>query len=150
MRYIDNFGINSIAYLTADREFGGRVFLAWLTSQRISFVIRLRGNVRVANVRGEKKTARGLFWHSKIGEAKCLGEREVFGGDASLPLQVSGMRLVDGDFLIVVSDRPSPCGDLLLEYSKRWGIETLFGSLKKRGRETLFAIRFGGDSPAGQ
>jgi hypothetical protein len=132
LRYIDAFSVNSIDYLTADREFGGRAFLAWLTSQKISFVIRLRGNVRLTNTRHEKKTARGLFWHSKVGEAKHLGKREVFGGKSPLCLYVSGMRLFAKDFLIVVSNRPSS-DDLLAEYSKRWGIETLFGSLKKRG-----------------
>jgi hypothetical protein len=44
------------------------------------------------------------------------------------------MRAVGGDFVIVVSDRPgAKSGDLLERYRLRWGIETLFGCLKRRG-----------------
>jgi hypothetical protein len=132
-RYLAAFGQDSIAYLTADREFGGRAFLGWLQESGISFVIRLRGNTVIQNARGERRTARGLFWHSKVSVERHLGKRAVFGGKVPLLLEVSGMRLPEGEFLIVVSDRESPSGNLLAEYAKRWGIETLFGSLKSRG-----------------
>jgi hypothetical protein len=132
-RYLDAFGKDSIAYLLADREFGGCAFLSWLQEAGISFVIRLRGNTVIENVRRERRTARGLFWHRKTGHEHHLGRRAVFGGKYPLSLVVSGMRLPEGEFLIVVSDRESPCGNLLTEYAKRWGIETLFGSLKSRG-----------------
>ena len=41
-----------------------------------------------------------------------------------------GKRLARGDWLIVVSNQ---AGDLLEQYTHRWGIETLFQALKKRG-----------------
>lgn len=127
--FVTTFGTEHIAYVCADREFGGRAFAAWLRTQGIGFVLRLRGNVRVSNAQGVTKTARGLFWHGKIGAAKDLGKRQVFGGKP-LGLFVSGMRVSGGDFVIVVSDT----SDALLErYGKRWGIETLFGCLKSRG-----------------
>ena len=131
-RYLHAFGAGSIAYLCGDREFGGRAFLSWLKQQGIPFVMRIKGDVRVTNARGERKSARGLFWSHKVGEGMHLGERYVYSGKKPMRLHVSGMR-IKGDFLVVVSDRPAPCEDLLSEYSKRWGIETLFGSLKKRG-----------------
>jgi len=131
-RYLHAFGAGSIAYLCGDREFGGRAFLSWLKQQGIPFVMRIKGDVRVTNARGERKSARGLFWSHKVGEGMHLGERYVYSGKKPMRLHVSGMR-IKGDFLVVVSDRPAPCGDLLQEYSKRWGIETLFGDLKKRG-----------------
>lgn len=145
-RYLKAFAPQSIAYLTADREFGGTAFLRWLRQEKIAFVIRVRGNVGVTNAQGQTKTARGLFWHCKAKDSLSLGERTVFRGKHCMRLYVSGMRLTDGDFLIVVSDRASPGGDLLAQYKVRWGIETLFGNLKRRGRETLFAIRSGGDA----
>jgi hypothetical protein len=135
-RYLGVFGAESIAYLCADREFGGRAFLAWLQKSQIGFVIRLRGTVKVSNAKGQQKTARGLFWHVPAGEAVDLGQRRVF-GSRPLPLFVSGMRAKDGDFVIVVSDHSdhlgSKTGDLLEKYRLRWGIETLFGCLKRRG-----------------
>lgn len=86
----------------------------------------------MTNARGEMRTARGLFWHQKQGEVYALGKRTVFSGGsgASLSLFVSGQRLPNGDFLIVMSNRESA---ILERYGKRWGIETLFGCLKKRG-----------------
>jgi hypothetical protein len=132
-RYLAVFGAESIAYLCADREFGGRAFLLWLEQQQIRFVIRLRGNVRISNARGKQRTAQGLFWHFPVGEVVELGRRYVF-GSKPLSLFVSGMRAANGDFVIVVSDRPGgKTGDLLEQYRKRWGIETLFGCLKRRG-----------------
>lgn len=126
--YLSAFGRGSVAYLCADREFGGEAFARWLCSERVSFVLRMCGNVGVTSATGQPRTARGLFWHGKVGEARQLGQRRVFG--RGLPLFVSGMRVGGGDFVIVVSDVE---GDLLSRYSKRWGIETLFGCLKRRG-----------------
>jgi hypothetical protein len=128
-RFLSVFGRDSIAYLLADREFGGRAFAGWLKEERIGFVLRLRGNVKMSNACGQERTARGLFWHRKMHESIVLGRRQVFGGKP-LCLFVAGMRLSGGDFVIVVSDT----GEALLErYGRRWGIETLFGCLKKRG-----------------
>jgi hypothetical protein len=119
LRYLAVFGQESIAYLCADREFCGRAFLFWLQNQWIPFVIRLRGNVKMSNARGKEKTARGLFWHFPVGEVVDLGRRAVF-RDKSLCLFVSGMRAKEGDFVIVVSDRPgTKAGDLLEQYRHR-------------------------------
>jgi hypothetical protein len=126
--FLGAFGKERVAYLCADREFGGRAFAAWLQEQGVGFVLRLRGNVQVGNAKGAVRTARGLFWHRRAGEASDLGRRRVFG--RPLSLFVSGTRVAGGDFVIVVSDKE----DALLErYGKRWGIETLFGCLKRRG-----------------
>jgi hypothetical protein len=115
-------------------EFDGRGFLRWLGQNRIHFVIRLRGNVKMANRQGEMRTARGLFWHFPSGESRDLGWRSVFGGKQHLCLFVSGMRARDGDFVIVVSSRAgTKAGEPLEWYRNRWGIETLFGCLKRRG-----------------
>jgi hypothetical protein len=105
LRYLAVFGQESIAYLCADREFCGRAFLRWLRQNRIHFVVRLRGNVRMTNAKGQMRTARGLFWHLPAGEKQDLGWRSVFGSHP-LILFVSGMRARTGDFVIVVSDRP--------------------------------------------
>lgn len=127
-QYAAVFGRNSIAYVCADREFGGQAFAAWLSSVGVGFVLRIRGNTRLTNAKGQSRTARGLFWHSKIQVERVLGKRRVFG--KGLCLFVSGMRVSNGDFVIVISDTAE---DLLTRYGRRWGIETLFGCLKKRG-----------------
>jgi hypothetical protein len=130
-QFLATFGKESIDYLCADREFGGEAFARWLLQAGIPFVLRIRGNVTMTNAQGDKRTARGLFWHGKVGEARDLGRRRVFVGSGSgLGLYVAGMRVRGGDFAIVVSDRSD---DLLARYGRRWGVETLFGCLKRRG-----------------
>jgi len=127
-RYVTVFGKESICYLCADREFGGQAFASWLLEAGIPFVLRVRGNTRLCNAKGQLKTARGLFWHGKVQAERQLGKRRVFG--KGLPLFVSGMRVTGGDFVILISDTEA---GLLSRYAKRWGIETLFGCLKRRG-----------------
>jgi len=48
-----------------------------------------------------------------------------------MELYLSGCRLKDGEYLILVS--AEFCEKPHEEYLKRWGIETLFGALKSRG-----------------
>jgi hypothetical protein len=55
-------------------------------------------------------------------DARLLGTRAVYLG---------GLRLSDGELLIVASDRFEPAAIGI--YGLRWGIETLFGCLKGRG-----------------
>jgi hypothetical protein len=123
------FGKGAIASVCADREFSGVAFLSWLRSVGIGFVVRLRGNVHMTNARGQLRTASALFRYRQVGVAAVLGRRLVF-GKGVLPLFVAGQRAADGDDVIVVSDSE----DAILErYGKRWGVETLFGCLKRRG-----------------
>lgn len=91
------------------------------------------GDVCVTNTEGEARWARLLFQSGEVGAVHELGRRRVFGRTDCLALFVSGMRLADGDYLIVISDRAASRGDLVQEYAGRWGIETLFGALKSRG-----------------
>jgi len=71
-----------------------------------------------------------LFRSLPIGYYQILsGTRRVFG----CYLFIIGLRLEDGTYLILATpDTPETALD---DYGKRWGIETLFGSLKTRGFE---------------
>ena len=70
-----------------------------------------------------------VFFRSlKISESMALeNKREVWG----LKLFVCGLRLLDGDYLIVVTDKNPEIA--IKDYARRWEIETLFGCLKTRG-----------------
>lgn len=125
-RFMVALGKEKIAFVTADREFGSGKWIAWLLKQGISFRLRIKSNVLVANGKGEMVCADWLFRNSALhkeqrltGKRKCLGSA-VF---------VVGTRL-GKDFLIVVSDVEATS---LEDYALRWGIETLFGCLKSRG-----------------
>lgn len=107
-------------YLTADREFiGEEMWTDWFTP-----VIRVRANAIV--VKGDKSCrADKLFTERRL---KVLRKpRVVYGQKAYL----TGMRLENGDFLILMS-RHYVRG-MIRVYAQRWQVETLFGAFKSRG-----------------
>ena len=122
-RFVTLFGKEAIAFVTADREFIGGNWLAWLQKQGISFRIRIRVSDLLYDARGEVFEAQEIVWRHFV----CRKHPYLLWG---VPVYVGGKPLPSGDTLIVVSDVP---GDLAADYRCRWGIETLFQSLKGRG-----------------
>jgi hypothetical protein len=119
------FGAESCLCLRADREFASAEFLGYLEQVGLHYQIRLKGNVLVADSRGELACANYLFRDCKVQQERRLGFRWVLGKVRF----VSGTRLASGDFLILVSDEERPVS----EYALRWGIEPMFGAFKTRG-----------------
>jgi hypothetical protein len=127
-RFVATFGRDTLLYLCADREFGGKAWLGYLLETGIEFRLRIKNNTRVPKARGRVVAAKSLFRSCRVNEGRVLEQaRPVWGRSVFL----SGMRLCRGEFVIVVSSRYS--ASALSEYGKRWGIETLFGCLKRRG-----------------
>ena len=69
-RFIALFGVDKIASLLADREFLGDQWLAWL--QAISFHIRIRNNIKIANARGRMIKGNELFRDLRPGQSRVL------------------------------------------------------------------------------
>jgi hypothetical protein len=127
-RFIKSFGKESIAEILCDREFIGEEWFSWLSGNNISFCIRIRNNAVTTNARGEKAWMDALFYGLKPGEKRVLeGKRQITGCFVFL----SGLRLQDGDMLIVATDKAPE--EAIERYAIRWEIETLFGCLKGRG-----------------
>jgi hypothetical protein len=124
-RFLAIFGADKVDFLCADREFVSCEWLQWLKQAGISFRLRLRSDVLITNGRGEEVCADWLFRDCPIQQERSLGVRRLLGHR----LFVLGTRLVDGDFLIVISDKDFGLGD----YALRWGIETMFAAFKSRG-----------------
>jgi hypothetical protein len=127
-QFLRCFGVEKIDFFTADREFIGKEWFSYLLEKGIAFRIRIRANMLISNARGILVPANTLFRDLGVGAYKILpGKRKVRGID----LYVIGLRLPDGEYLILVADKhPQTALD---DYAKRWGIETLFGALKSRG-----------------
>ncbi len=127
-RFIGQFGTHRIKGLLGDREFIGEDWMGWLLAQGIPFYIRIRNNTVSINSQGKTVPVDRLFYALKPGEvrryskARCLGSCSVY---------LSGLRLSDGELLIVASHHLNP--DAVKIYGFRWEIETLFGCLKGRG-----------------
>jgi Transposase DDE domain len=126
--FMDLFGARNIACLLGDREFVGREWFRFLKQNRIKFQMRLHKNTLVRNGRGQYVQAWRLFGRTRINCPLVIPEARRMWG---LELYLSGCRLKDGEFLILVSsefcERPHE------QYKNRWGVETLFGALKSRG-----------------
>ncbi len=127
-RFIDQFGRDPIKGILADREFIGDQWLGWLLEQKIPFTIRIRNNCYTTNAQGERIRVDQLFYTLKPGEERIIRDARKLGRHR---VHISGLRLSDGEMLIVVSDHFEP--QAIQIYGLRWEIETLFGCLKGRG-----------------
>jgi Transposase DDE domain len=126
--FMDLFGARNIACLLGDREFVGKEWFRFLKSHRITFQMRLRKDTLVRNGRGKMVQARRLFASTRVNRILVIEDaRRMWGMD----LFLSGCYLGSGEYLILVS--PEYVAAPNEQYSKRWGIETLFGALKSRG-----------------
>lgn len=122
------FGKEGILGLLGDREFIGDVWFEYLLEHGIPFYIRVRHNTISTNARGQEVKLSGLFHDLKPNEQTVLsGKRKV----GKHKLHIAALRLLDGELLIVVTDRCPK--DAIKIYGLRWEIETLFGCLKTRG-----------------
>ncbi|MCP9496535.1 MAG: IS4 family transposase [Pyrinomonadaceae bacterium MAG19_C2-C3] len=128
-KYAQLFGKDSIDFVTADREFIGRDWFAYLRRERLPFRIRIKENLKVTNARGTKLvSAKNLFRTEKAGVGRLLvGQRRVLGEAVSL----MGLRTCEGEYVIVASSDETQ--EILSDYRQHWKIETLFGCLKTRG-----------------
>lgn len=127
-RFIRQFGKERLQGVLADREFIGQEWLAWLKSEQVDFHIRIKKDAKVPNSRGGLVQAKRLFQGLKAGEALVLLAAKTMTG---VDVYLSGLRLADGELLIVASSKAYP--DAIETYGKRWQIETLFSCMKGRG-----------------
>src|SRR5207244_8375039 len=92
--FIALFGVTSILYLCADREFIGKVWFQWLMANQISFRIRVRENTKMTNGRGQVVAARRLFRHQANNQTLSFAKTRLIG---RCELFVTGMRMASGE-----------------------------------------------------
>ncbi len=127
-KFIAECGVESIRYVTADREFCAKEWLSYLIAKKIPYRLRIKANYQITNAKGKMIRASKLCRTLKLGERLELrGKRKLWNNLVC----VAVCRKEDGDNVLVISSEAS--GKILLEYGMRWQIETLFGVLKTRG-----------------
>jgi hypothetical protein len=127
-KFINRFGKSCIAGILGDREFIGQEWFDWLIKQQIPFWMRIKDNLITTDSRGREVKVKELFRNLPLNhELSLYGKRSILGHK----LYIAGMRLVDGDYLIIVT--PNYPGTAISIYAYRWEIETLFSCLKGRG-----------------
>lgn len=115
---------SEIKVLTMDREFVGKRWLSWLNLMEVPYVVRVKKDAKIGPFRAEHLSGRGR-WRKFAAERQDAFDQQVY---------FAAKRIAKGrdPFLAVISNRFR--GREVLElYSLRWGIETFFSHLKKRG-----------------
>lgn len=127
-RFIKEFGRESIRFVTADREFASKQWLEYLARERIGFRLRIKANARITDKRVRLMRASQLWKRMPVGaRMECQRRRKLW----KQKVFVAVCRKAGGEAVIVISNERT--GQILLEYGRRWEIETLFGNLKRRG-----------------
>ncbi len=126
-RFLTVFPEQSVAYLTADREFIGTTWLQWLCQKKIAFRIRIKSNAQVTAPGSVPISVKLHFRALKCGCWDVLPKRCNIWG---LSLYVAGSFTTKGYCFVVSQDNPDT---IIPDYHQRWQIETLFSCLKTRG-----------------
>lgn len=127
-QFIEEFGVESIRFVTADREFCSHDWLSFLIVRQISYRLRIKASYKITNARGVLIKASRLCRTLKVGDRlEFKGRRQLWGQLVA----VAVCKKDDGDNVLIIASEAS--GKILSEYGERWKIETLFGVLKTRG-----------------
>jgi Transposase DDE domain len=121
---VELLGLNRIGLLVADREFVGAEWVKALIERKIPFCLRLPKTHPVRLPNGEVWRVDDLL----IGKKERFYQRILVDGQW-LNMYIKAL---DGGDILYLAGTPAPrtLGSL---YRRRWSIETLFQSLKKRG-----------------
>ena len=130
-RYVEVFGVENIAYFCADREFDGLEFVKYLDERRVPFRLRVKVSMPITNKSGVPMKCGKLLRTLKIGENYKLKRARKYGG-VKVSVEVARGRDTKESVIVISSENT---GKVLLEYKRRWAIETLFQNLKSRGFE---------------
>jgi len=129
-RFIRLFGKRSIATLLGDREFVGKEWLLYLQIEYIPYCLRVKASDKITNAKGVERQAGVLLRCLSRESTIYLGRRRIWG----LNSYITGFKQEDGTLVILIRNRPSEAkNEALVEYAKRWKIESLFACLKSRG-----------------
>ncbi|ELS04298.1 transposase family protein [Xenococcus sp. PCC 7305] len=127
-RFGQTFPDATVDYLCGDREFVGQEWISYLLRKnQMGFRIRIRQSDKISDGQRNLKAA-VVFDHLLPEQTQVLAHKRLVWG---LAVYVAGLRLDDGELLIVISSNSPQTA--ITDYANRWGIETLFGLFKTRG-----------------
>jgi len=132
-KFIMLFGIESIKFIAADREFIGKEWIKYFQEKRIKFYFRIKSNAVVC--KATKKKVKNWFSNLKFNEAKWLPKAQTIYG---CRVYVCGLRKInerkkdkEDEYVILISLNLDY--QALENYKVRWEIETMFKAFKTHG-----------------
>jgi len=129
--FVKTFGKERIYAVIADREFIGKQWLDYLSSQGIPFVFRLKEEGQfISNSRGEMRKISVLLHWLRAGESVALHQRKVGKTDTTLQY-CTATRSLSGELLVIIHSQK--LANPLEIYKERWNIETMFKAFKTSG-----------------
>lgn len=133
-RFIRLFGAENIEFITADREFIGDEWWAFLEFHKIRFFIRIRENFQVFVPGKGMIKAYWLFNYFQLNTAYTHPKIVKIG---SCWAYLSGLKFINDkgkiEFLIVANLLKKDSCSALENYKLRWQIETMFKAFKSSG-----------------
>ncbi len=129
-QFIKCFGKERMECIIGDAEFIGKNWINWLKEEKIEYVMNLRNSQNTSNSRGESTKGSDLFRDLKPGTFLNLGERKI-NKDKSYFAYIVGIRTKSGELITIACSANIKDGSAI--YKLRWGIETMFKSLKSGG-----------------
>lgn len=131
-RFIRLFGQDKIDFLTADREFVGEQWWAFLIDKQIRFFIRMRSNMWIHIPRKGQVKASWLFNNLPL---NTLYQYPKIVQIKGCWVYVSAIKFINSkgrlEFLIIASYQNDP--KTLENYKQRWQIECMFKAFKTAG-----------------
>ena len=125
--FIEEFGVEKMEALVADREFVGKEWFKWLKENNIPFVQRVMKNHQIKTGKGLVAVS-SIFSHLAIGEHTIHSKKKTLYGYQNL--SIVAIKLKD-EYLILATNIEQE--KALNFYKQRWEIETLFSAYKIRG-----------------
>ncbi|KOR33005.1 hypothetical protein TI05_03700 [Achromatium sp. WMS3] len=128
--FIDNFGVEKIGILLADREFAGSDWFFWLQQKKIPFYQRIKSNTLVPDLQNHLTRLDAMFCLLKPGESCFLeGQRKVWGN----LVHISAQCLKENDLLIIASSDAEQKQALDTFKRQQLYVKTLMEHLRKLG-----------------
>jgi len=125
------FGFERISHICADREFIGFEWFNYLKNNQLKIYIRIRNNAKIPH-KGRFIEAKDVFKHLNINDKMILSaHRFIYGHKLYLSATLFLNDNKKPELLIIAAFQHDK--QALLEYRKRWQIETMFKALKSNG-----------------
>ena len=112
-------------------------FVGYLAQKSVPFRLRLKVSMPITNKNGVPIKCGKLLRTLKVGENYKLERARKYGG-VKVYVEVERGRDTKESVIVIASENS---GRILLEYKRRWAIETLFQNLKSRGFELEETLR---------